>query len=315
VVTGEVWSFTIAAVPPATNANYEWTFDRGDLSAAIGRGVMEYADGATPGLTSFGTTDGETVPHIGGQPATYLHVPAFTGLGNGYCVSFTDSGPNGGGTYINRFTFIADVLIPGSLNWTPLFNTNPGNANDADFYVDPTGRLGIGDLGYSGAGAVAVNTWFRVAFAANLGAGIVTYHRNGTQVFQRTGASLLDGRFALYSNNDSGPDLLLFNEGVAGVYTHELYVSSIAFTDRTMTAAEIAALGGPKTEGIFVQRLRGTYNGTNLVVTWTGLPNVRLQKTVSVSNPNWQDVPGTLGASSFTETAPDRMAFYRLFGQ
>jgi hypothetical protein len=98
-----------------------------------------------------------------------------------------------------------------------------------------------------------------------LGAGQAAFYRNGFQIAQRTGASLLDGRFSLYSNLDVGPDVLLFNEGVtSGTYTHRLYVNSIAFMDRTMSAAEIATLGGPRAEGVFVRRLRAARDGTNL---------------------------------------------------
>lgn len=316
VVTGEVWGFMTAFTAPATNAAYEWTFDAGDLSPALGNGVLEYSDGATEGLTSFGGTDGAGVPHIGGQQATYMHVPAFTGANNGYFLTFADSGPNGGGAYINRFSFIADVLIPGSVNWTALFNTNPQNANDADWYVDPTGRLGIGALGYSAGGTITANTWYRLAFVADLGAGLVTYYRDGSQAFQRTGTSLLDGRFSLYSNSDPGPDLLLFNEGdTGGIYTHELYVASLGFTDRVLSGSEIAALGGPNAEGIFVRRLRVSYNGTNVVLNWSGASNLRLQRAGALSPATWQDVAGTLGASSHTETSLVGAAFYRLVRQ
>jgi hypothetical protein len=128
VLTGAVWNFTTATTPPPTNAVYEWSFDNG-LSAALGRGTMEYADNATANITAFGTTDGAGVPHIGGRPATYMRVPRFTNdVANGYVLSFDDSGANGGGAYINRFTFIADVLVPGPIGWTALFNTNPENA-------------------------------------------------------------------------------------------------------------------------------------------------------------------------------------------
>jgi endonuclease/exonuclease/phosphatase family metal-dependent hydrolase len=311
-ITGDLWSFA------TLNTNvviYEWDFAAGDLAAALGNGTMEYADAATPGLSIYGTTTGTTVPHIGGQPATYLRVPSFAGLTNGYLLSFNDSGPNGGGSYINRYTFIIDALIPGPLNWTPLFNTSPQNVNDADWYVDSTGRIGIGDLGYSAAGAITANTWLRLVFAADLGAGLVTYYRNGTQVGQRAGGSLLDGRFAIFSDADAGPDLLLFNEGdTTGVYTHELYISSIAFTDHRMSAAEVAALGGPRAEGIFVRRLTATWNGGNVVFTWSPGANVRLQKSTSLSLPVWQDVSGTLGASNYTVAASTRGAFYRLAG-
>jgi hypothetical protein len=71
-------------------------------------------------------------------------VPSFTGLTNGYLLSFNDSSPNGGGSYINRYTILFDVLIPGPLNWLPLFNTNPQNGNDADWYVDSTRKAKLG---------------------------------------------------------------------------------------------------------------------------------------------------------------------------
>ena len=309
-VTGEVWSFTTVN----TNAvAYEWDFAAGNLAAALGNGTMEYSDTATPRLSIFGTTTGTTVPHIGGQPATYLLVPAFIGLTNGYHLSFNDSGPNGGGTYMNRYTFIADVFIPGPLNWTALFNTNPQNANDADFYVDPTGRIGIGDLSYSSSSAFVANTWVRIAFVADLGAGEVKYYRNGVQVGQRRGGSLLDGRFSLFSNLDAGPDLLLFNEGdSSGVYTHELYVGSIAFTDRAMSPSELASLGGSRAEGIFVRHLQAARNGINVVLTWNAGANVRLQKAHTLAHPDWQEVAGTLGVGTVTETAPTGGGFYRL---
>lgn len=311
-VAGDLWKFTTLN----TNAVvYEWDFAAGNLSTALGNGTMEFADAATPGLSIFGTTSGTAIPHIDGQAATYLRVPAFTGLTNGYLLSFHDSGANGGGSYINRYTFIADVLMRGPLNWTPLFNTNPQNANDADWYVDPTGRLGIGDLGYTAAGVVLANSWVRLAFAADLGTGEVRYYRNGTQVGQRTGASLLDERFSIFSDADAGPDLLLFNEGdTSGGYTHELHVSSIAFIDRTLSAAEITAMGGARAEGIFVRRLNAMRNGASVFFSWNAGANVRLQKTNDLSQPDWQDVPGTLGADGFTEAAPAGNAFYRLAG-
>ena len=314
VAAGNLWTFT--TIDPNASTVYEWTFDSGNLEAALGNGAMTYADAATPALTTFATTDGASVPHIDGQPARYLSVPAVTSTANGYLLSLGESGPNGGGAYINRFTFIFDVFIPGSLGWTPLFNTNPSNGNDADWYIDPTGALGIADLGYSGAGTVSANSWQRLAFAADLGAGVVTFYRNGTQVRQRTGGSLLDGRFSLYSNLDAGADVLLFNEGdTSGAYTHPLYVNSVAFTDRTMSAAEIAALGGPRAEGIFVRRLRAARNGPDVSLTWGGAGNVRLQRATILSPANWQDVPGTLGASGYIQPPTNASTFFRLLQQ
>ena len=233
-------------------AQYEWTFSQGDLSSSFG-GTMSYADGATTaGLTTFGTTGG-SVPNINGQAATYMHVPALSGMGNGYHLTFDNTGPNGGGSYVNQYSLIYDLYVPGTLGWTALFNTDPANGtdNDADFYIAPDGSIGIGS--YSSAGVIVPDNWYRIAFTADLAANTLSFYVNGTLVKQIVGSGLLDGRWSLYSNADAGPDLLLFNEGdTSGQYTHELYVNSIYFTDRTMTPGELFALGGPNAAGILV---------------------------------------------------------------
>ena len=127
----------------------EWRFDTANLSSTVGSGIMAYAAPTTAGLTTFGATDGTTVPHIDGQPTGYLGVPAFSDKADGYLLEFPDLAPDGGGGFVNQYTFIADVLIPGPLNWLPFFQTEPTNPfrNDADFYLAPDGALGIGDLG------------------------------------------------------------------------------------------------------------------------------------------------------------------------
>jgi hypothetical protein len=294
---------------------YEWNFASGDLAPALGNGLLSYADGPiTSNLTSFGASDGTTIPHIAGYPTRYMRVPAFTGSDNGYHVTLTSSGPNGGGIYINQFTIIFDLLIPSPLNWTALFNTNPQNANDADWFVDASGALGIGVIGYTPGNPITPGAWHRIVFAADLSAALVNYYVNGNPVF--SGAASLDGRHSLYSNIDAGPDLLLFNEGDAsGNYTHLLYLSSFAFTDRTMSAAEIQALGGPKDLGIFVQtlpRLSIVREGGDIRLNWSGGTGIRLQRASALAAPNWEDVPGTLGASTFTEPSTNGPAFYRL---
>jgi hypothetical protein len=226
-------------------ASYEWTFNSGDLSTSTGNGSMTYADAETAGLTAFGTTGGG-VPNINGNVASFIHVPVMPNIGNGYLLTLNDTGPNGGGAYVNNYTVIMDILSPGAPNWTALFNTNPGNppGNDADFYIAPDRSVGIGSV-YSSAGLIASDTWYRLAFVADLAANTLTYYLNGTQV--ATGpANGLDGRWALNSNQDAGADLLMFNEGdTSGNYTHELYVNNLAFIDYSMAAGEVAFLGGP----------------------------------------------------------------------
>lgn len=316
VVTGPVWSFTTAAVVPQT---YEWTFALSNLTAALGQGVLAFADATTSNLTVFGTTDGASVPHIGGQPAKFMRVPQMPAPQNGYLVTFTDSGPNGGGAYINQYTIIQDLLVPSPLNWAALFNTNPGNANDADFYIAGDGSVGIAELGYSSAGVIAANTWYRVALTVDLGAGAVSYYVNGTPVHTRAGAPLLDGRFALYSNLDPGADLLLFNEGDgSGNYTHQLYLSAWAFVDRALTAAEIAALGGPKAGGIFPGRaLKASVarEGDELLLSWVGGKGpFQVQRTASLFSSEWDNASPPSYERMFSEPMSAETQFFRVVG-
>ena len=317
VLTGAVWSFTTAEA--AGPRLYEWNFALGDLSPALGNGVLAFADAATPAMTWFGTTDGSTVPHMNGQPAKYMSVSQMPNPANGYLITLTDSTPNSGGSYINQFTIIQDILIPPPLNWTALFNTNPQNANDADFYVNNVGALGIGGMGYSTNGTIAANTWYRIAFVADLGAGMVSYYVNGARVFRRTGGSLLDGRWSLYSSMDGGPDLLLFNEGdTGGNYTHALYLSAWAFTDRTMTDAEIAALGSPKPSGILPglpMRIRATRDNASVLLQWTGGKGpFQLQRALSALAQPWQDLASPSYGRTFTDSLTSGAAFYRVVG-
>jgi hypothetical protein len=240
-------------------------------------------------------------------------VPAFAGLNNGYLLSLNDSGPNGGGAYINQFTILADILVPGPLNWTPIFNTNPGNGNDADLYIGNDGSIGITTGGYSAAGVITSNTWNRIAFVANLSTNGMYVYVNGAFVKQVPGSGLLDGRWSLYSNVDTGGDLLLFNEGdTSGQYTHELYVNSVALIDRPLTPVELATLGGPKAGGIFVPELKIARNPSSVTITWSGLPGSRLQRSPSLSPITWQPIEGTEATNSFTEGTSNAGAFYRV---
>ena len=302
--------------------NYEWRFTQGDLSAAVGNGVMDYADSGSASQTAFGTTDGSTVPHINGVPAKYIHVPGFTLDTEGYYLYLTGTGPNvGTNDYINRFTILLDALVPGPFTadyLVPYFNTDPYNLNDADFYLAGDGSIGIGGGGYSAAGTIAPNAWYRVAFVADLLANTLTYYVNGTNVKSRL-ADGLGGRWSLYSNHDPGPNLLLFNEGDgSGIYTHELYVSSVAFSDRARTAAELASLGGPSANGIFASSLspRPVLNirpsGGNVVVSWpTNYVGYALESRASLVSGAWLPVPGVTNNSA-NLLRSGQPQFYRL---
>lgn len=261
---GLIAAFALGAfVTHGFAASYMWNFDAGDLTAADGNGELVYADANTPGVTGFGST-GTGVPHINGQTANYMHVPAFGPTTSGYQLWLHDSGPNGGDeNYIGQYTIIFDVYVPAPLDWLPFFNTNPYNVNDADFYLRGNGAIGLdsgsGGAGYSPNGVVAADTWHRIGFAADFEAGTVAYYVDGQQVLYNDAlVSGAFGKYPLYSNVPVGeepqvhPSLALFNNNYPDAYKHELYVNSIAVADWALSEADMAGLGGANAAGILI---------------------------------------------------------------
>ena len=49
-----------------------------------------------------------------------------------------------------------------------------------------------------------------------------------------------------------------------------------------------------------------------VVIEWIGGPNILLQRSPSLSNPDWSDVPGSVGRSRFELDAPSENVFFRL---
>ena len=103
--------------------------------------------------------------------------------------------PNAGGAYVNQYTLIMDVMYPeafgkddpdgflGTEGWQGLYQTNESNTNDGDWFVNPTGGVGIsGNYG----GSVPDGQWHRLALSVDLVAGTYTSYVNGERVQQNT---------------------------------------------------------------------------------------------------------------------------------
>src|SRR5215471_8724237 len=90
--------------------NGQWDFDSGNLNATVGS-ALQYADGpggATQLGTQFGTTTALGIPNINGTPANVMGFPIATN-GMGYLMP-DPAINNGGGTQVNEWTLIMDVL-------------------------------------------------------------------------------------------------------------------------------------------------------------------------------------------------------------
>src|SRR6185436_462434 len=164
----------------------------GNLVSAVGGPTL------TPGFAAPATTAGITYSNvmINGVGAQVASLTRGTWLSMSHGL-----GANGGGSMLNQYTLIFDVMFPGRPSgWAVLYQTTTANNNDGEWFVNPSQGIGIsGNYG----GTVPDSTWNRLALVVDNVAGTFTSYINGVRVQQNTGLTL-DGRWAI------GPAVLLF---------------------------------------------------------------------------------------------------------
>jgi hypothetical protein len=211
----------------------QWDFNSGDLSATTGTDLAYRGD--TAASTIF------TTATIGGNSANVMNFPATTPT-QGYTMTH-GMAPNGGGSFVNQWSLIMDIMYPTASSgaWRALLQTNEGNGNDGDLFVNPGNGIGTGG---QYAGAIVADTWHRVAFVFDLTLGPGLQLRkfiDGSLVGTQSAGSL-DGQFGL------DPTALLFtdedNETKAG------FVNSIQIHDAVLSDSYIGGLGGATAAGI-----------------------------------------------------------------
>jgi hypothetical protein len=202
----------------------------GNLNSAVG-GAALTTGFAAPALSAGVTYTNVTIAGGAAQAAAFTRGTYFS-MDHGL-------GANGGGALLNQYTLIMDVMLTSRpLGYAALYQITPANTNDGDWFVNPSQGLGISG---TYAGTVADGTWNRLALVVDNVAGTFTSFINGSPVQQITGLAL-DGRWAM------GPTTLLFadedQENAPGL------VNSVQLRPEAMTAADLAALGGPSAVGI-----------------------------------------------------------------
>jgi hypothetical protein len=222
-------------VPARAGVTGQWDFNSGDLSATVGTALSSRGDTAT--YTLF-TTD-----TIGGQTANIMRFPAAT-QAQGYTMTH-GMAPNGGGIYVNQWTFIMDIKFTSdtSGNYHALLQSNQGNANDADLWVNKTDGIGFGGVYH---GYLAPDAWHRIAFVVDGSSptsanNSVRKFIDGTLVGVNTGITQ-DGTYGL------DPTALLFTDDDSE--TTVGYVNSIQILDMILSDSYIGSLGGATAAGI-----------------------------------------------------------------
>ncbi len=154
------------------------------------------------------------------------------GIGSYYKMNHLIS-PNGGGTKVNEYTIQYDFKIAGNGVWHSFFQSSPTNSDDADFFVNTSGNIGVGVVGYSGY-SVIPNEWYRLLVSVKNGSSFTCY-LDGKLLYTGT-TQAVDGRFSL-------SDLLLIFADDNGEDA-SIYCSELSIWNQALDATQANELGG-----------------------------------------------------------------------
>ncbi len=243
-----------------------WTFDKGNLSASIGRDLA-YIDDTLASVYKFGVTgqgDFADVPSINGQPAHVMFMPYFQntdadakGLIHprlGLKMNHTML-PNGSATAkkVNQYTVILDVLWGETgFGYGPIFQLHDlGAPGDADmFWQRAASAYGKSCCSpYTGMDPAHLQPpgeWARVVFAVDLAANppVLAKYINGFKHADKlSDRGVIDSPFAL-----NVPNINLFAD--EDNERQDMWVNAVQIREGRMSDEEVAALGGPDANGI-----------------------------------------------------------------
>ncbi|MCP5516601.1 MAG: hypothetical protein H7A45_04985 [Verrucomicrobiales bacterium] len=305
---------------PTSNVTGQWDFNFADLSATIGS-PLQYLDGAE-GLTAAGTMFGITgegdfagIANINGEPASIMRVPGDLDRNIGYVIEHRIA-PNGGGTRVNQYTLIMDVMVAneGAFAAAMLQTSSQDNTDDGDLFWQQ-GNFGQGANGYNGTGIFTAGEWHRVVAAYNMAANppVVVKYVDG--VFQdnwTANQSLDNPRRSLL------PTAVLFGDGDQDE-RREWWVNAIQIRSAPLSPVEIESLGGPSAGGIPIAltvaappMLSVSRDGGSLTISWPAdAAGYVLEATDTLPNGAWSEVPGVSGNST-TVTITGAQQYFRL---
>ena len=222
-----------------------WQFD-GNLEAAVGLdGTFDGAAGTTAG--EFGTCSSFDVPLVDGADEQIYYYSFATGSPGDAIRFLTNAAENGGGSRLNQYSLILDILHPDHSNWGSVFHGNANGNWDGDLWFQ-SGTGNMGDYGDYGSSSPAVNTWHRVVVTADLAlaADQLKVHVDGVPHNSISNSAFTvdnPGAGAIHLPTGSDPGVYLFTDD--GTAQRNGYINNFQIRDYAMSAAEIAALGAP----------------------------------------------------------------------
>ncbi len=240
-----VFACAAVLVPGAALAEVmgtEWDFNSADYTPTFGANVMSDW-GTMDSNRLFGTSTGFGGPEVPGTTGKIVWVTNNT-MRTTDGLAISTGAANGGGTKVNQYTLIMDVMSVGGAPYRSFYNTDPDNLSDNKFARYPDGSIGYWTTG----GSMLQNplTWYRIAATVDAGANSVKHYIDGALVnTEPTEKVALDGVYSAAANSR----LLLFADQDYDLGSW--FLSSAYYVESTLSEAEIAALGGPDGNGIF----------------------------------------------------------------
>jgi len=172
-----------------------------------------------------------------------------TGPGDYLRIDIDDLQANGGGSYVNEYTLIFDIIIDDP-DWLPLYNTGSDNYNEAELWIRSDGAVGAGT--YTAPGVVPEDTWTRLVITRRVQGGKCyrNIYADGSLVSENHDSDSIDGNLSLYTNT-SQPEgqFTILSDSDDYIYGG-CRLGNFAFTSEAMSDVNIAALGGYDAAGI-----------------------------------------------------------------
>jgi hypothetical protein len=141
--------------------------------------------------------------------------------------------PGEGERFVNEYSLLFDFRIPETGIWHSFFQAGVQNNTDGEFFVNPSGNIGVAAVGYSSY-ALAANEWYRLVISVKNGDSFDCYLDG--ELIMIGAAQSVDGRFSLDSL------LLVFADenGEDG----DILCSELSVWDRALNAGQVKDLGG-----------------------------------------------------------------------
>lgn len=207
----------------------------------------------------------------------------------------THNVPNYGQTRPNKYSVMIDFKILSTGQYYSFMQTNQSNSNDGDLFINPAGKIGVSELTYSNS-SVLPNQWYRLVITADVGNAIKMYIDG--QLWNPGLPNTQNGRYAL------DPLLLLLADDNGE--DNQMDVASIAVFNKSLTAAEVATIGGfghtPEPAANGINPYLQTAMPTSIYISWhstntTQNPTIKYGTNSTnlsqTANGNWERISAT----------------------